>query len=339
MSQHSDFQCRWKWCRDTYDSQNELLVHVRKHVRETEPCSLRDVSLHIRAEEGLGESLSGMTVIYGSSNPIANPEPNSSSLPSPPASSPIPNGRPEARSRSLQITPERAAKRRRVPVPPDNLSSSRFNFAQPLPHISPPQDLNHTPSFSALALQPEPEPVILNPVFPEFNTLLERLLARKPINVPNGSSQSFSGSDYSVERHLTQSTDLDFDTNFTDVANVDAVQRASGLDHLENVYAGELAWDDEATQERPGSRSRTPSHSSQSQSQSQSQLQSQPPMPAQISPRFLAPLRPYRSGSLIIHSPGGTASQSNNSNSESFSQAASFIFQTQAPYQSQSISQ
>ncbi|KAJ7490399.1 hypothetical protein B0H11DRAFT_1719536 [Mycena galericulata] len=60
MSQQA---CRWKWCRQTYPTVVELLSHVsQEHVRNTEFCSLRDIPMHMRAEEGTGDSMSGMTV-------------------------------------------------------------------------------------------------------------------------------------------------------------------------------------------------------------------------------------------------------------------------------------
>jgi hypothetical protein len=52
----------------------ELLDHVREHVRQTPPCFVRDIPLLVRAEEGIGESMSGiaMTTDSGSSQSVPN---------------------------------------------------------------------------------------------------------------------------------------------------------------------------------------------------------------------------------------------------------------------------
>ncbi|KAJ7684007.1 hypothetical protein B0H17DRAFT_1073243 [Mycena rosella] len=340
MSQYS--VCRWNWCRNTYPTVSELLQHVQEaHVQTTKPCCLRDIPLHIRAEEGWGESMSGMTQIYGSHSEAPNHLENPSlSLLSPPASSPIPEVQsPIVESRSLQGTPERPAKRRRVMPHDPPLPPSRSNSAQP-PALAPPsQRLNRTPSFSTLALPSgsgSAEP-IQNPMFPDLDALIAGALRPKPVSTPDRSSQSFSGSDCSVERQLTQSVDMDLDTSFAD----------------ENLYAGELNWDGEPTDEHPRPRSQTPSQSSQS--QSQPRRVSSHPSPASILARqdtvFKAqsssPAKTYLSGSLDIHSPpqpdGGTVDPrdmlSQSRYFEIASQAASYVLQTQAPYRSQSISQ
>lgn len=137
---------------------------------------------------------------------------------------------------------------------------------------------------------------------PDLDTLISNSIAttsgQKLFTTPDRSrenprSQSFSGSDGSVERHLTQSADMDFDSSFDD-----GIMRANGLGNPENLYAGELNWtDDEHSQNRPRSRSRspTPSQSSQSQSQSQSESQLQP-----TSPPFPIDTTPPRSPNLPI---------------------------------------
>ena len=52
--------CRWAWCRLTFSINAELVHHViHDHVRQTIPVMLKDISMLKRAEEGIGESMSG----------------------------------------------------------------------------------------------------------------------------------------------------------------------------------------------------------------------------------------------------------------------------------------
>ncbi|KAJ6598881.1 hypothetical protein DFH09DRAFT_17615 [Mycena vulgaris] len=185
---------------------------------------------------------------------------------------------PAVDSRWLESTPERPVKRRRI-MPPENP-------ALPLPP-SPSRGLNHTPTFSTLALLPDSAKAIRNPVFPDLNALIAAgISAPKPPRTPIGSSQSFSGSDSSVERQLTQTDDMDFDTSFADAVDFDdEIQGASGLDDSENLYTGEMNWADEHNEDLPRSRSQTPSQSSQSQYQERpsSNSVSSPQYPSQAS--------------------------------------------------------
>ncbi|KAJ7129489.1 hypothetical protein C8R44DRAFT_872751 [Mycena epipterygia] len=386
MSQSSQiFECRWGWCRDAFATVPELLAHVRHdHVQKTVPCPLWEIPMLIRAEEGEGESMSGITIGFQSysqsgaqdNNSAVNP---SLSLPSPPASSPI--ERFQSPTTGLSQSPsERAAKRRRV-MPPPSPSRSRSPSLTP-PLTPPPRGPNVTPTFATIASQLEPDSeVIPNPKFPTLNTLIAGALAPRTPNKTrsqeNPGSKSFSGSDRSVERHLTQSDDMDFDDTSFDRAIMnfdDEILRANGVGDLDNVYREELHWSDEPAPDFPRSRSQTPSQSSQSQSQSQQQRSPgrpkktvQPPSPATIlarqngsspfsyssSPRALSkaqnrllatPIKTFSSGSLKIHSPvspgqSGTVDPNILSQPSYPSQMESFVLQTQAPYRSQSMSQ
>ncbi|KAJ6490408.1 hypothetical protein C8R47DRAFT_1124532, partial [Mycena vitilis] len=288
MSQPSSFQCRWNWCTVVAPTVADLLEHVREHARQTQPCCVRDIALQVRAEEGFGDSISGFTLgfSYPSTN-NSNPTPKPPSIPSLPASSPVRNSPIPAIDFSLlPSSSERPVKRRRGNDSPF-LSPARSNSARPPSQTPPPRDMNRTPAFLTLASPADSAQAIPNPGFPDLDTLISNSLARAskrlstPVRTPsrqNAGSQSFSGSDDSVERHLTQDLDASFDgsvTNFND----------SLPEHVlgENPYAGELNWDDESVPILPRSRSHTPSQSQsqsqsqESQSQSQSQFQSQEP--------------------------------------------------------------
>lgn len=112
------FSCRWAWCRSSFSNNAQLVHHVvHDHVRCTIPVRRRDISMIKRAEEGRGESLKIselMVDMYSytsressshkpGTNPsfrhslseidiillsVEHPREPSSSLPSPPASSP-----------------------------------------------------------------------------------------------------------------------------------------------------------------------------------------------------------------------------------------------------------
>ncbi|KAJ7929954.1 hypothetical protein B0H13DRAFT_908665 [Mycena leptocephala] len=282
-SGYSNLQCRWRWCSMELATAVELLDHVREHVRQTPPCFVRDIPLLVRAEEGIGESMSGiaMTTDSGSSQSVQNhsvPNP-SSSLPSPPASSPTPHLQMRAIDFSLlPNTPERPVKRRKI-MPPGNdspsISLSRSNSVQPPSESPPSRALNRTPGFLTLALPSDSAQTIPNPVFPDLDTLISHTLSgvtHQPFTTPNrkpshesAGSQSVSGSDASVERQLTQ----DFDNTFESVPNFDEILEANGIGDSQNLYAGELHWDDESIANLPCSRSQTPSQSLQSQFQQQ----------------------------------------------------------------------
>ncbi|KAJ7178976.1 hypothetical protein C8R46DRAFT_1345427 [Mycena filopes] len=272
-SLYSSVQCRWKWCSNTFPTIRELLEHVREHVRETEPCSIRDIPLNIRAEEGFGESMSGMG--FGSytqsQNHNADPAPNS------PAPRLLPGGisLPAINLARLSNTPERAAKRRKIMSPATNVPSFTLPQLTPPSMTPPPRGMNVTPSFATLALPPDSVKSIPNPKFPDFNALMAEALApsvrdafdtpNKPLSHENPGSQDFSGSDRSVERQLTQ----DIDGSFV-VTSTDAIM-SNGIGGSQNLYAGELQWDDERSQGLRRSPSPTPDNSFESQSQSQPQ--------------------------------------------------------------------
>ncbi|KAJ7781070.1 hypothetical protein B0H16DRAFT_606669 [Mycena metata] len=285
----SPSQCRWKWCSKTCLSVPELLEHVREHVRQAEPCYIRDIALNIRAEEGLGDSLSGMGYsrsLSQSHDPALN---NSSAV-----MEDVPL--PAMQHPRLASTPERAAKRRKISpltiVPSFSLPRSRETSVSP-----PPPGINRTPSFATLALSQNSAERLTNPNLPDLNTLISETLAprtrdtdpfrlappaRDPFSTPNRSlsqenpgSQSFSGSDRSVERQLTQDLDSSFVTNSPDAII------PNGLDGSQNLYAGELQWDDDQSQRLPRFHSPTPINSSESQSQSEPQS-----IPVDTSPRL-----------------------------------------------------
>ncbi|KAJ6539524.1 hypothetical protein B0H19DRAFT_363256 [Mycena capillaripes] len=284
MSQSSEYlnlQCRWNWCTVVAPTAVDLLEHVREHVRRTRACYVRDIPLHIRAEEGVGDSISGITIGSGSNQSVTNNSypalDLSPSLPFPPASSPIPVAAiPTIDFSLLPSTPERPVKRRKIMSPANHspsLSYSRSNSPRPPSETPPAQLPTSTPNFSTLASSSESAQAIPNPGFPDLDTLISNSLAGgsvpKPLSTPtrtlpyeNIGSQSFSGSDGSVERQLTQ----DVDTSFDDAPNSDEIVRANSLGDSQNLYAGELNWDDESTPNLPRSRSPTPS---QSQSQRQ----------------------------------------------------------------------
>ncbi|KAJ7044511.1 hypothetical protein C8F04DRAFT_588874 [Mycena alexandri] len=284
-------QCRWKWCSNTYRSVPELLEHVREHVRQAEPCYIRDIPLNIRAEEGLGDSVSGMGYSQSlSQNHSADPAPSHSAALIEDVSLPA------IHHPRLSRTPERAAKRRKI-SPDTNVPSFSLPRSRATSESPPPPGINRTPSFAMLALPPNSAEQIPNPKFPDLNTLISETLAprthdtdpfslappvRDPFSTPNRflsqenpGSQSFSGSDRSVERQLTQGLDTSFVANSTDAI------MSNGLDGSQNIYAGELQWDDEASQRLPRSRSPTPINSSDTQSQSPPQS-----IPVDTSPRL-----------------------------------------------------
>ncbi|KAJ7180284.1 hypothetical protein C8R43DRAFT_1229876 [Mycena crocata] len=270
-------QCRWDWCRNAYPTLLELLEHVRHdHVLKAQPVYKRDIPMLIRAEEGTGDSMSGMTMSFGnysnsdpqhhSQEPVLNP---SSSLPSPPASSPILHSTlPMIDFRTLN-TPERSAKRRKMMPSVLSPSPSPSNSARPASRTPPART---TPSFETLASPPVFTKSLSNPELPDLDTLISNsvrgISANRPFRTPNRpsnanpGSQSFSGSDGSVERQLTQSIDFSFD----DTGQLDGIMRGQSAGESQDLYAGELHWDDEPTQHHPRSRSPSPSQSSQSQS-------------------------------------------------------------------------
>ncbi|KAF8195695.1 hypothetical protein K438DRAFT_1968203 [Mycena galopus ATCC 62051] len=312
MSQSSDYsnlhQCRWNWCRKTYPTVLDLAAHVKEHVRETKPCRLRDIAELRRIEDGIGESLSGITLGLGTQSEAQSLSTENPSLflPSQGVPSPIPHLPSPAISLSSQEisypvrdpplpaidfsllpeTPSRPMKRRKIMSPNNNhpQTPSRLNSTQTFPPSG--RSRSRTPGFASLALPDSAQAGFLpNPDFPDLDTLISNSLSRAPaphnsLVTPNGnaaSQQSFSGSDASVERQLTQ----DFDTSFDDALPNFAAD-ANGLSESQNLYAGELNWDEGPAPNLPRSRSPTSSPSS----QSQSQQQHSSPSLADASPRL-----------------------------------------------------
>jgi hypothetical protein len=57
--------CRWAWCRLTFAINAELVHHViHDHVRQAPPVLRKDIPMLKRAEEGIGESMSGFGASY-----------------------------------------------------------------------------------------------------------------------------------------------------------------------------------------------------------------------------------------------------------------------------------
>ncbi|KAF7355473.1 DUF676 domain-containing protein [Mycena sanguinolenta] len=279
MSQLSEYstphQCQWNWCRNTYPTVGDLLAHVREHVRQTKPCHVRDLPDLRRIEDGIGESLSGIAIAFSSYQSVAqsNLAPNLSSQPFQEASSsgsqavafqeasssaqhalaatisPQDISSPRAALPMVDFsllpdTPSRPPKRRKI----DNgLSSSPLNSA----HTPSPRGLGRTPGFASLALPDSTQP-IPNPEFPDFDALVSKTLAgasaQNHFTAPNGQLPGTAGSQA-------------FDAPIEDV-----LPNFAGLGDSQNLYAGELNWDDGPVPTLPRSRSQTPL---QSQSQSQ----------------------------------------------------------------------
>ncbi|KAJ7368484.1 hypothetical protein DFH08DRAFT_928639 [Mycena albidolilacea] len=290
LSEYSNLQCRWNWCRSTYSTIGDLLEHVREHVHQTEPCSVRDIPLLVRTEDGVGESLSVITMGFGSNQSTAqhmsiDPIPSTPllSLPSQDIPSPIPHSPLRYIDfSSLPDTPTRSSKRRKLMSPGNELSRSRSASVQ-----TPPRSC--TPGFASLA-RPESAQPVPNPEFPDLDTLISNTLtggvsAHDAFTTPNANGtlargnphSPLSDSDLSVERQLTQN----FDTSYEGVL-------PNFGDSSQNLYTGELNWDDHGalTQNLPGSQSHTLSQSSLSQSQSQRPQQHSPASLMDVSPQL-----------------------------------------------------
>ncbi|KAJ7228496.1 hypothetical protein GGX14DRAFT_613155 [Mycena pura] len=268
-SMQSDLQCRWHWCRNTYPSTLELLEHVRDHVRHTLPCYVRDIPVLVRAEEGIGESMSGLTMNFNGYSQSPQDSCAPSTGPHLPPDISITNA-----VSPVQLPAEVSNTRPRV-QPPASTSSLAHALSIPVrPNVStpPPAHLRHTPKFVTLGSTPEPAGGIPNPDFPDLDTLIAlagkpRHDRHSPFGTPN---QRFSretpgsqDSDRSVERHLTQGSE----TSYDDIPKVRERSDSSG--RPQDQYAGELNWADESAQRPPlwSSQTSQPSQSPQSQSQ------------------------------------------------------------------------
>ncbi|KIM46387.1 hypothetical protein M413DRAFT_441479 [Hebeloma cylindrosporum] len=234
-SQVHIYSCKWAWCRSVFEEHPSLVHHVvHDHARRSIPVRRRDIPMIRRVEEGSGESLkiSYMMDRTGSSTqdsqkPMSQGSqinPPTSSLPSPPKSSPVNHSSP------LPVEPLRGN------VDPQSPSSSVVNqqklhhsagsgtnaFVRPAtPDITlRSQVVESTPTFASLsspADSPAPLPVPNSPAFSSLVSSKKRkLVFDLPENAtPNHSrshplsqssiSQSSTGSQMSVEHQLTQS--------------------------------------------------------------------------------------------------------------------------------------
>ncbi|KAJ7904694.1 hypothetical protein B0H14DRAFT_3851081 [Mycena olivaceomarginata] len=301
LSEYSNLQCRWNWCRSTYSTIGDLLEHVREHVRQTEPCSVRDIPLLVRTEDGVGESLSVITMGFGSNpstsqNMSIDPIPSTPllSLPSQDVPSPIPHS--PLRYIDFSSLPDTPTRSTSVQTPPPR---------------------SCTPGFASLA-RPESAQRVANPEFPDLDTLISNTLtggvsAHDAFTTPNANGtlargnphSPLSGSDLSVERQLTQNFDTSYEGVLPNLA-----------DSSQNLYTGELNWDDHGalTQDLPGSQPHTPSQSSLSQSQSQRPQQHSPASLINVSPPLPLQRRQswYQSPRRVSNpnkTPSGTAGQ------------------------------
>ncbi|KAJ7638934.1 hypothetical protein FB45DRAFT_1023682 [Roridomyces roridus] len=210
----------------------------------------------------------------------------------------------------------------------------RQKLTTPVRRTASPVGRTGTPSFVALSSPDSPN--IPNPELPDLNTMIFNTLAKNKIVDASPGSWSLEGSDDSaVERMLTQS--IDSDDSFH--------SQTVGASETSSMYAGQMNWDDEASPNSPRSASTTPS-----QSQHGSVTGTSPPMPMQrkqswyqspVSRPKLGPSpteiltspRAYRSGSLKIHSNGGTLNPSEiMAEAPAQSQLDPFVPLTQAPY-------
>ncbi|KAJ7284151.1 hypothetical protein C8J57DRAFT_1499125 [Mycena rebaudengoi] len=315
--------CRWEWCRNAYPTLLDLREHVLKdHIQVSEAVYLRDIPMLIRAEEGIGESISGMGGFSADSqsqgiphinppssslpsppasspttsadsqsqgiphiNPPINP---SSSLPSPPASSPTtPAALPVIDFTSIENTSERPSKRRRV------TPANTTNFS-PDPFSTPPRRMNRTPTFAMLVSPSDSSAAIANPDLPGLDVLISNAVEKTTRAVVaqerdwTDEQPGSQSSDISVERQLTQSLDMEVDDD-----------SPGFLPSQDNLYAGELNWPEENTQDPDALNSQ--SQSTQSQSISQSPPQSPPQSQSQLPP----PSQSYSTEADLQH-PGPT---------------------------------
>ncbi|CAK5275409.1 unnamed protein product [Mycena citricolor] len=256
--------CRWKWCNVVFSTNDRLLDHVAQHVEETKPCELQDLALLLRAEEGIGEGLSGSSY-NGYSQPEKQQEAtqssasNDSCLPSPPATSP---------SHSSDISPFISRMETPLQTPTDyNRPSKRRKIAEDSSLSSYDSFLLHhhgnTPKISDIGLEGEHDEEIDNPAIPDLNTLLANHMRA------NGNPNAFSplASDDSVERHLTQ-----------DIGDTSSSLSPGNIPKSLNLYSGELRWVDSSEEDAqsPKSQGYTPTSSQSANSFAPSQAQRGP---------------------------------------------------------------
>jgi len=276
--------CRWAWCRLTFPDGDALLNHViHEHVRRAIPVRRRDIPFLTRTEEGLGESLGLSDVMRDPSSSVeksskgtvlssqsqdaydtSQQPPPSTSLPSPPASSP------------------------QLP--------QRHTDGEDEPQPSPTGSADENPTFASLSSPAESLDSLQIPESPSFSSLVQRqpykrkyshLAAEAGQNkrprqlspVQGDASPASTSSQHSVEDHLTQTSlysDKDVDDAIEDghsssgsadargevdpdeyqmgrssrgdptwVPNTPSALNGSELD----LYEGELKWDSQpATQ-------------------------------------------------------------------------------------------
>ncbi|KAF5388014.1 hypothetical protein D9615_000549 [Tricholomella constricta] len=244
--------CRWSWCRLTFDSNTDLVHHViHDHVRKAIAVRRGDLPIYRRAEEGLGESLSlsGLGMSYSSqavvpgehkrrkinNNPV-EAEPTSS-LPSPPESSPT--SLPPAAYEDDGRLPFDAGLPTRTPShspSPEvylHKSSSSSHVHNASVELSVTLQRRQTPpTFTSLS---SPIEYPYDDMFPDptFDSLVENVIGSsrsrtnatsskpdphsqtEPGSIENDriSPSSSFGSHASVEKQLTQSMDMDYDSN------------------------------------------------------------------------------------------------------------------------------
>ncbi|KAF8969449.1 hypothetical protein BDZ97DRAFT_1795694 [Flammula alnicola] len=277
------YSCKWAWCRCTF-SDNAALVHhvVHDHARRSIPVRRRDIAMIRRAEEGSGESFKIsylMKDLYSSNSekstqisaeqasviPAAK-EP-SSSLPSPPASSPpfyVARSQagplPTRQSSSTPPTSESQEENQPLPEPSTAGKATKAAVPSATPELEASQEqraIVSTPTFASLsspADSPAPLPI---PNSPSFSSLVERPNKRKlafevPENAPQSklyhsqshplsqSTSSFSstGSQLSVEMQLTQSPESGSEGDDSDEDAVGEIDEAEQLP-LEHVTASD----------------------------------------------------------------------------------------------------
>ncbi|KAF8165538.1 hypothetical protein B0H34DRAFT_689499 [Crassisporium funariophilum] len=238
------YGCRWAWCRLTFSTNAELNKHViHEHVHRAVPVRLQDIPMIRRAEEGMGESLRLSDLLRGSFSPNSRDNESSakevtdpsSSLPSPPASSPalhsptpytVPWLEPSQAPASPSVSEARHIGQ--------GARSTHIIAIEPLsppthgPQLGQMQRAAHT-TFASLSSPSESMTSFSIPNSPSFSSLVERPKKRKlGLNADNSpkkrgffrpharprlseSSQSSLDSQNSVVQQLTQSLDMDLD--------------------------------------------------------------------------------------------------------------------------------
>ncbi|KAF8076562.1 hypothetical protein FPV67DRAFT_1471953 [Lyophyllum atratum] len=232
--------CRWSWCRLTFDTNAGLEHHViHDHVLTAVPVRRDDIAIYRRVEEGIGESLTlsglGMStsshVIASGSKPRTIEENTvelelTSSLPSPPASSPTSATFEDVGQYPYDyasaFAPEAPL---RNPFPPSHLNDIVHEDS------TTPKRRQTPPSFASLSSPLDYQfDMLADPPMPTFDSLVESAIGANRRRTedspakPSPSSQpgcggtqgsqvsSTSSSSYdSVEKQLTQSMDVDDD--------------------------------------------------------------------------------------------------------------------------------